>query len=536
MKIAVCFKVVPRWERVLPEDWEHFTPEIELAYAGEEFNCFDQSALELALRLKEARREKGLPVRCAAVTAGRRPPALFIQTLHAVGFDEVAVLAREKAEFAPRTVARLLAAYLKEERFDLILTGSMAGMADSGTVPLWLAQFLHRPLCAEVQGLEYSEQGIAAIRQEQSGRWRYLVRPPLIITIGNSPAVLRAPTLKARLTAGKKEARFLVLPEKKPLESAATRGFERAWAERSCRMLPGSDAKELALLLLRGRLLQVQGDQSGQTSPENCPSCAEEIISYEPQSAGGPLADSVFQRLEEDWRARKPDLALLPHTPQGRQLATALAARTGAALFTEAKLLGREKGKLIVQKRACAGNIYWNAALPLPAVLTLHPLPGRLPRVPLMPPTGERPGWLIEATLLEGPAVADLQSRPLTIICGLGIGSAAACRRARLLAQKLGADFGLTRPAALEGWGQVDEIIGSSGKALSSAVCLVLGASGAGAFMAGLEAADRIIAANIDERALIFKQADTGLLTDASGLVEAMLENFGKEQQREETK
>ena len=536
MKIAVCFKVVPRWERVLPEDWEHFTPEIELAYAGEEFNCFDQSALELALRLKEARREKGLPVRCVAVTAGRRPPALFIQTLHAVGFDEVAVLAREKAEFAPRTVARLLAAYLKEERFDLILTGSMAGMADSGTVPLWLAQFLHRPLCAEVLGLEYSEQGIAAIRQEQSGRWRYLVRPPLIITIGNSPAVLRAPTLKARLTAGKKEARLLTFPERAPRDDAATLGFGKAWKERRCRMLPGKDATGLAQTLFREGLLQIGQDKREQGSPERGFTFMKKTVSYRLQPGQGLLTGSLFRQLAEDWLKRRAEIALLPHTPGGRLLATALAARTGAALFTEAEPLSREKGKLVARKRACAGNIYWKRSLPLPAILTLPLLPQGLPPVLLSPQKEERPQWLADSVLLEPSAPEKLQNRDLAIICGLGIGSAAACRRARLLAQKLGADFGLTRPAALEGWGQVDEIIGSSGKALSSAVCLVLGASGAGAFMAGLEAADRIIAANIDERALIFKQADTGLLTDASGLVEAMLENFGKEQQREETK
>ncbi|HHW74107.1 MAG TPA: hypothetical protein GX744_02500 [Firmicutes bacterium] len=528
MKIAVCFKVVPRWERVLPNDWNQFTPDQDIAYAGREFNCFDQSALELALRLKEARGNKEPPIRCAAVTVGRRPSAPFIQTLFAVGFDEVTVLEEEKAEFAPRSVAHLLASYIKEGRFDLVLAGSVAGMADSGTVPFWLAQFLDWPVFTEVQELECGEQGIAAIRQDRSGRWRYLLRPPLLLTVGNSFAVLRAPTLKARLAAGKKSPRFPVLPKKEPQDSAATLGFERAWAERSCRMLPGSDAEELALLLFREKLLQIRREQSGRTSPERYLSSAEKIISYEPQPAEGPIAHSAFWQLEKDWRERRPDLALLPHTPEGRLLATALAARTGAALFTEAKLLGRDKGKLIVQKRACAGNIYWRAALPLPVILTLHPLPEGVPRVPLMSPTVEQPRWLVEATRLEKPAETDLQNRPLTVICGLGISSAGACLQARRLAQKLGAGFGLTRPAALESWGKVDEIIGGSGMALSSKTCLVLGASGAGAFMAGLEGVKNIIAVNTDEEALIFKQADVGLLTDAPKLVEAMLGHLQK--------
>ncbi|NLA12290.1 MAG: hypothetical protein GX883_09240, partial [Firmicutes bacterium] len=96
----------------------------------------------------------------------------------------------------------------------------------------------------------------------------------------------------------------------------------------------------------------------------------------------------------------------------------------------------------------------------------------------------------------------------------------------RLLAKKLGAGFGLTRPAALEGWGRVDEIVGGSGVTITSEVSLVLGASGAGAFMCGLEAVSRIIAVNTDKQALIFKQADIGLLADAPALVEALLKRL----------
>ncbi len=509
---------------MLPGDWEHFTPDSDIAYAGAEFNCFDESALALALRLKEGRQRADLPVFCAAVTAGRRPPAPFSQTLYAQGFDEVAVIEREGAEFAPGDVASLLAGYIEEEGFDLVLTGSVAGMADSGTVPFWLANFLNRPVFTEAQDLEYSAEGLAVTRQNEAGLWRYLVRPPVVLTIGNSFALLQAPTLKARLAAGEREPRLLTVVAETPPAAATTLGFGRASAERSCRMMAEKEAKELAQALLSENLLQTAEELSGAASPKNGFVFPEKTVSYLPLLREGLLGGGAERQLAEDWLSRRPALAVLPQTPEGTLLAAGLAARTGAALFTEAALLGWEQGELLAQKRACAANVHWRVSLPLPAVVTLPQLPEKPPRITLSA-EGETPPWLVEAVPLAPPSQDELQNRHLIIVCGLGVGRAA-CERARLLAKKLGAGFGLTRPAALEGWGRVDEIVGGSGVTITAGVSLVLGASGAGAFMCGLEPVSRIIAVNTDKQALIFKQADIGLLADAPALVEALLKRL----------
>ena len=523
MKIAVCFKIVPFWSRILPGDWEHFTPDLDLAYAGEEFNCFDESALALALQLKEAREREGRPTFCAAVTAGRRPPVPFIQTLYALGFDEVAVVNQEKVEFASRDVARLLAGYIEGEGFDLVLTGSVAGMADSGTVPFWLANSLKRPVLTEAEQLEHTGQGLAVTRSEETGRWRHLVHPPLVITVGNSFAVLPAPTLKKRMAVKSRKPRLLHPAGGPGRSGVETLGFKRAFAERSCRILPQKEAAELAQILLAEKLLQNSGKERKDRAPKESFLFPESSLSYRPQLQQGLTEESLLEQLSGDWFKRKPPIAVLPHTPGGRLLAADLAARTGAALLTDATLQGLEKGRLLAQKRACAANVHWIVSLPLPAVVTLPRLPEALPQVALSPGGKVKPQWLKESFHLQSPSPGELQSRRLAVVCGLGMGSAAACERARLLARKLGAGFGLTRPAALEGWGKVDEIIGASGAAISPEICLVLGASGAGSFIAGLEGSGRIIAVNIDEGALLFKQADLGLVTDAPALVEAIL-------------
>ena len=51
-RIFVSFKMVNDYEQVLPEDWDAFLQEdAALDYVRQIVNCFDESALELALRI-----------------------------------------------------------------------------------------------------------------------------------------------------------------------------------------------------------------------------------------------------------------------------------------------------------------------------------------------------------------------------------------------------------------------------------------------------------------------------------------------------
>ena len=53
-RIFVSFKMVNDYEQVLPEDWDAFLQEdAALDYVRQIVNCFDESALELALRIKD---------------------------------------------------------------------------------------------------------------------------------------------------------------------------------------------------------------------------------------------------------------------------------------------------------------------------------------------------------------------------------------------------------------------------------------------------------------------------------------------------
>lgn len=213
MKILVCFKTLPDLEQVLPSDWENFSPSSDLSYAKRILNCFDEAALELALRLRDSLLASGESVFCAAVTVGKAPPPLLRKSLFAVGFHKVEVLRTENTEFNPLYVASCLAQHCRAEQYDLILCGKQAGFADTGTVPLFLAQMLHLFLVTDLLEADSDGNNVTVERQTQNGRQSLRAALPLLATAGNSPhSALRAATLQSQLQAGAKTLTVTQLP------------------------------------------------------------------------------------------------------------------------------------------------------------------------------------------------------------------------------------------------------------------------------------------------------------------------------------
>ena len=245
MKILVCFKPLPCWERVLESDWESFSLDTDLAYAGTAFNCFDEAAFELALRLKE---QAGQGSTCAAVTVGGIPSAPQTESLYAAGFDEVIVLQDEAGDFSPRQVTLRLSAFAKANGYDLILTGTDSGAAGTGLVPFLLADRLGFPLLADVMELSLEEGGVSATIQEKNGLWQRCVGLPAVVSVGNSPAVLRAVNLRARLKAKGRQPELVeaVHPSARPEPV-----LSRPKTGRSCAFLTSKSPEELAQELIK---------------------------------------------------------------------------------------------------------------------------------------------------------------------------------------------------------------------------------------------------------------------------------------------
>jgi electron transfer flavoprotein beta subunit len=208
MKIAVCIKQVPtrEWQPRLTDD-KTWVREQDVSY---EMNEPDAYALEEGLRLRE--KHGGEVVVCSA--GPTRVQQVIREALargadRALHVDEAALGAADA--FA---AAAALAPAMKEEGFDLILTGLQSddqGHAQFGPVLATRLGVPHSTIIMEVQ-----VQGSALrVKRELEGGWfQYVGMPlPALLTIQSGINQLRYATLKGIMAAKKKEIKRVASPE-----------------------------------------------------------------------------------------------------------------------------------------------------------------------------------------------------------------------------------------------------------------------------------------------------------------------------------
>jgi electron transfer flavoprotein beta subunit len=204
MRILVGFKVTPDYEALRDADWvEGPGDAVRSRYVRRVLNCFDESALELALRLREALARRDVVAGLGALSVGGRETEPFFATLYALGYERAARIDPGAAlDYAPSATAALLAGYTQHvDRSDLLLLGSRCGPGDSGTVPFFVAEELGWPCVSQVAEIEPTgSDGLRVTCAADDGRLSLTVRPPCVLAIGNAlVSHLRVPTLTERL-------------------------------------------------------------------------------------------------------------------------------------------------------------------------------------------------------------------------------------------------------------------------------------------------------------------------------------------------
>ena len=83
MKILGCFKVVPELDLIVEEDWNIENQlHIDTGYAKLIWNCFDEGALEMMLRLSDLSEGLNVVYKLNALTIGRQKTENFLKTLY----------------------------------------------------------------------------------------------------------------------------------------------------------------------------------------------------------------------------------------------------------------------------------------------------------------------------------------------------------------------------------------------------------------------------------------------------------------------
>ena len=202
MKIAVCIKQVPTrdWQPRLNDDktW------IRDQDASYEMNEPDAYALEEALRLKE--KHSGEVVVCSA---GPARVAQVIREALARGADRAIHVEDDGLANADAFVLTdALAAAMKDEQFDLILTGLQSddqGFAQTGVI---LAERLGLPHATIIMEVQVEGSRLRVKRELEGGWFQWVAMPlPAVLTIQSGINQLRYATLKGIMAAKKKEIR-----------------------------------------------------------------------------------------------------------------------------------------------------------------------------------------------------------------------------------------------------------------------------------------------------------------------------------------
>jgi electron transfer flavoprotein beta subunit len=202
VKIAVCIKqVVTREWPLRIDDQRSWIRDQDASF---ELNEPDAYALEEALRLKET--HGGEVVVCSA---GPSRVTQVIREALARGADRaIHVEADALASADAGIVAAALADAIRDEAFDLVLTGLQSDDQGFGQVGVILAGSLGIPHATIIMEVEASASGLRVKRELEGGWFQWVALPlPALLTIQSGINQLRYATLKGIMAAKKKEIR-----------------------------------------------------------------------------------------------------------------------------------------------------------------------------------------------------------------------------------------------------------------------------------------------------------------------------------------
>jgi electron transfer flavoprotein beta subunit len=201
MKIIVAIKQVPARDsqlRIAPSG--KWIEESDVAY---EINEPDAYALEAALQLKEKNTGEVIAL-CAA-------PERASQTIRealAKGADRAIHIDEDMSAFDPLSAARLLAAAIRAESPDLVLTGLQSDDLGYGQTGVILAELLGLPHATLIMQVEALGGGIRVKRELEDGWFQHVELPlPALLTIQSGISKLRYATLMGIKKAKTKEVK-----------------------------------------------------------------------------------------------------------------------------------------------------------------------------------------------------------------------------------------------------------------------------------------------------------------------------------------
>lgn len=207
MKILVIVKQVPDSTtniKIRPDG-----EDIERAGVKMVVNPFDEFAIELAVRLREGRKDVE---QVTVLTVGPATAAEALRTCLAIGADDAIHLQDEAFERLDELqTAAVIAAVAQDGGYDLVIRGKQEIDLDSGAVGPAVAELLDLPHVGAVTKLEVAEDGksLTANRRIEGADEVVRCSLPAVLTIEKGLVEARYPSLPNLMKAKKKPVKTL---------------------------------------------------------------------------------------------------------------------------------------------------------------------------------------------------------------------------------------------------------------------------------------------------------------------------------------
>jgi electron transfer flavoprotein alpha/beta subunit len=257
LRLFACFKTTWNLDEVTAEEWNRLESGQSLLFMKKTLGMYDESALELALRLSDDAKALGRETELTALTIGEDLEDPLAKNLFAIGYARVVhVTCTEDLRFRPDLAAGMICGFIEKaggkSAFDLILTGQQANPGDNGQTHLLTAEKLGIPCVLNVIDASCAEGGVYTASLVDGGVLEQTLTAPAVLGIGNAAhPYLRVSTLRERMAASQKNVLLipgesLLPPDERGFPKVIQTSLALKKVQRQCRFVQGGSAEEKA--------------------------------------------------------------------------------------------------------------------------------------------------------------------------------------------------------------------------------------------------------------------------------------------------
>jgi electron transfer flavoprotein alpha subunit len=251
-------------------------------------------------------------------------------------------------------------------------------------------------------------------------------------------------------------------------------------------------------------------------------------------------SDAYLINLAELVKEHQPSVLMGGATSTGKDLFPRLAMRLKAGYAPDCTGLRMEEdGRLVAIRPLFGGKVFseviFSESRPQMATVRNNTFiyegnPGKMAQVISVSSHVDPASSKKKVIGLEKAATTklDITEADIVVAAGRGIKAPENFKIMEDLADVLNASVGTTRATVDEGWKDVKDQIGKSGKNISAKLYMAFGISGAIHHVLGIGTCKTIVAVDKDPNALIFNYADYGIVGDLFQIVPALTEELKK--------